>query len=109
MELTVINISKLSGLARKTVYKALRGGAKPSSLLKMQNAIFNITGKKIPVIDISMGLYSNSTLINSLCKKISCNKHVTINANNCCTYDDFSDTSFDISSCNTLEDFHIQL
>ena len=98
MELTILNISKLAGVTRKTVYRALRGGATRESLMRIQNAIFKITGKKIAVNEISMGQYSTNVTIKNLCDK----KYKTNVINNfyetCCyadVYDAYDCTSFD--------------
>lgn len=112
MNLTVSNISKLSGVARKTVYRALRGGATQESLVRIQNAIYKITGKKIPVIEISMGRYSRNKLLNKLCNEITDKKKRSTNVINRCVssnYDSSFSCSMDVSldPYSSVSDFRI--
>lgn len=112
MDLTVSNISKLAGVTRKTVYRALRGGATREYLMRIQNAIFEITGKKIAVNEISMGKYSTNKIVNNFCNKIKCKKMKSNNEINRCicdTYDFSFSAPVDVysDSYSTVSDFHI--
>ena len=112
MNLTVSNISKLSGVARKTVYRALRGGATQESLVRIQNAICKITGKKISVNEISMGKYSTNKIVNKLCNEITYKKKRSTNVINRCVLNNY-DSSFSCSmdvfpdSYSSVSDFRI--
>lgn len=88
--LSITDISKLSGLTRRTVYRAFTGRSTPDSLIRIQTAIYKITGRKIPVMDISMGQYSSDYFIKKICKKIKPRKHgitCEVTAYSCGVYD----------------------
>lgn len=77
-----------------TVYAALRGGATPDSLARIQTAIKIITGKKISVVDISMGKYSKNSFIRFISKKINVKKQGTEIDINSLFCDIYSETTY---------------